>query len=95
MKNLFRVIFHTERANECLRARIAKRPHFSIDLAFNYIDKNCDGVVTGNDIRDMLADHGFFATEKEMSFIMNKFDKDRDSKIAFSEFIEEMSPKLS
>jgi len=43
----------------------------------------------------MLADHGFFATEKEMSFIMYKFDKDKDSKISFSEFVDEMSPKLT
>ncbi len=43
----------------------------------------------------MLADHAFFATEKEMSFIMYKFDKDRDGKVVFSEFVEEMSPKLN
>ena len=43
----------------------------------------------------MLAEHGFFATEKEMQFIMYKFDKDRDSKIIFSEFVDEMTPKIS
>lgn len=95
IRNLFRVMFQTERAGECLRARIAKRPHFTLESAFSYIDKNRDGVVTGQDIRDMLAEHGFFATEKEMNFIMFKFDKYRDTKIAFSEFVEEMSPKLN
>lgn len=43
----------------------------------------------------MLADHGFFATEKEMAFIMYKFDKDKDNKIIFSDFVEEMAPKLN
>jgi Ca2+-binding EF-hand superfamily protein len=43
----------------------------------------------------MLAEHGFFATEKEMQFIMHKFDKDSDGKIVFSEFVDEMTPKLS
>lgn len=43
----------------------------------------------------MLAEHGFFATEKEMQFIMYKFDKDRDNKIIFSEFVDEMTPKIS
>lgn len=47
------------------------------------------------DIRDMLADHSFFATERELNSIMSKFDRDRDSKIAFSEFVEELSPKLA
>jgi len=46
IRNLFRIIFHTERANECLRARIAKRPHFSLDSAYQYLDRNRDGVVT-------------------------------------------------
>jgi Ca2+-binding EF-hand superfamily protein len=43
----------------------------------------------------MLADHGFFATERELVSIMAKLDKDKDSKITFSEFVDELSPKLS
>lgn len=46
IRNMFKVMFHSERASECLRARIAKRPHFSLDNAFQYIDRNKDGVVT-------------------------------------------------
>jgi Ca2+-binding EF-hand superfamily protein len=90
---MFQSMFHTERAGECLRARIAKRPHFTLDNAFSYCDKNRDGAITSNDIRDTLAEHGFFATEKEIGFIMYKFDKDRDQKIGYSEFIQEMTPK--
>ena len=48
-----------------------------------------------SDIRDTLADHGFFATERELNSIMHKFDRDQDSKITFSEFVDEISPKLS
>jgi hypothetical protein len=33
-------------------------------------------VLTAMDIRDMLSEHGFFATEKELNFLMNKFDRD-------------------
>lgn len=94
IRNLLRVMLHTERANECLRTRIAKRPYFSVDAAFQYLDRNRDGIVTANEVRDMLADHGFFATEKEMQLIMNKFDKDRDMKIGEIEFNEEMEPRL-
>jgi Ca2+-binding EF-hand superfamily protein len=42
----------------------------------------------------MLANHGFFATERELISILNKFDKDRDQRISFSEFIDELSPKI-
>ena len=34
VRNLFRTMFQTERASECLRTRIAKRPHFSLESAF-------------------------------------------------------------
>ena len=47
------------------------------------------------DIRDSLAEHGFFATERELNSIMNKLDRDRDGKISFSEFVDELSPTLS
>lgn len=63
--------------------------------AFSYTDKNADGVVSSEDIRNMLADHGFFATERELVSIMKRFDRDGDQVISFSEFIEEMTPKLS
>lgn len=42
----------------------------------------------------MLSEHGFFATERELNSIMHKFDRDRDGKIMYADFIEEMTPKL-
>jgi len=35
------------------------------------------------------VNHGFFATEKELKFVMLKFDKDQDAKISWHEFQEE------
>ena len=52
-------------------------------------------MLSTNDIREMLSEHGFFATERELGSIMNKFDKDRDQKITFSEYIDEMTPKIN
>lgn len=83
-----------ERAAECLRSRIAKRHNFLLKEAFSYADVNKDGYVSSEDIRNMLAEHGFFATERELVSIMKKFDRDGDSKINYSEFIEEMTPKI-
>jgi Ca2+-binding EF-hand superfamily protein len=33
-------------------------------------------MLNSEDIRNMLAEHGFFATERELTSIMKKFDKD-------------------
>jgi Ca2+-binding EF-hand superfamily protein len=40
-----------------------------------------------------LVAHGFYATEKEIQLIMNKFDKFSDNKITMTDFIDEMVPK--
>ena len=43
----------------------------------------------------MLAENGFFATERELNSIMSKFSIYKDQKITFSEFIDELTPKIS
>jgi Ca2+-binding EF-hand superfamily protein len=74
--------------------RLSRRPNFSLKNAFQYCDKSNDNYLSCEDIRNMLADHGFFATERELSSIMKKFDKDLDQRINYSEFVEELTPKV-
>ena len=71
-------MFQTERASELLRLRISKRSQFNMRNAFKSVDRDLNGAITMDDIRKMLAEHGFFATEKELVLIMNKFDKFAD-----------------
>ena len=91
LKNIWRSLIQTEHAYESLRFRLSKRPHFQLREAFVYCDFDRDGVVNPSDVRNMLAEHNFFATEKELAFVMKKFDKDMDQKISFGEFMEELS----
>ena len=93
--NLWRQVFKIERASECLRVRISKRPNFTIKRAFSYCDKDCDGYLNHLDLRDMLAENGFFATERELNSVMAKFSKVGEQRITFSEFIDELTPKIS
>ncbi len=79
---------------ECLRSRIARRPNFSYKEAYDYLDKNRDGTVDGRDLKEMLSEHCFYATDREIISIMQKFDRDGDERINFNEFIEEITPKL-
>lgn len=58
------------------------------------MDRDGDGFVTLEDLREFLSNNGFFATERELQGIMQKCDKDGDNRIAFSEFVDELSPKL-
>jgi Ca2+-binding EF-hand superfamily protein len=91
---LFTKSLHTERANECLRARLNRRPKFSLREAFFFLDKNKNGQVSMDEVRVVLSDHGYCATDRELQYIFDKFDKDRDLRISFKEFVNEMTPKL-
>jgi Ca2+-binding EF-hand superfamily protein len=78
---------------ERLRHKIASRPLFNFKSAFKYVDKDVNGAITVADLRDTLVSHGFYATEKEIQLIMNKFDKFSDNKITMTDFIDELAPK--
>lgn len=79
---------------EALRTRISRRPHFSYRLAFEYIDKDKDGEIAPEELKEMLSEHCFYATDREVQSVLSKFDKNGNGKISFNEFIEEMAPRL-
>lgn len=61
-----------------MRNRLQQRKLFSLKTAFKYIDRDGNGALTTADLRETMALNGFFATEKEIGLIMNKFDRFAD-----------------
>jgi hypothetical protein len=60
---------------------------------FEYADKDSDGQLTKEEVRDALNDLGFnFLDDKNIDKIMNKADKDKNEVIDFEEFVLE-TPK--
>ncbi len=66
---------------------------YSLRDAFVFLDKQGDGFLTQKGIRDILSDHGYYATERELMSLFSKFDKDKDGLVSFAEFVEELTPK--
>lgn len=62
--------------------------------AFSLIDRDADGFIRNCELRDFLADHGFYATERELAGLMVRMDMDKDNRISFVEFQEQFTPKL-
>ena len=87
-------MFKCERACEVLRATLRQRPYFNLKSAFSFIDRDCDGVIDLDDLREFLANTGFYATERELQGILVKCDKNNNGLINFAEFVDEFSPKL-
>ncbi len=46
--------------------------------AFKFIDRDGNGALTTSDLRETMALNGFYATEREIGLIMNKFDRFAD-----------------
>jgi Ca2+-binding EF-hand superfamily protein len=59
-------LFKCERSCEVLRTGLRARPYFNLKSAFSYLDRSASGHLTLEDIREFLANNGFFATEREL-----------------------------
>lgn len=82
----WRAYVKAERAVEHLRELINKRPCFNLRDGFAYCDKDGDGFLRPNELREVLADNGFYATERELAGLMHRLDADKDNRISFTEF---------
>jgi Ca2+-binding EF-hand superfamily protein len=88
-----RVHFSVEASAENLRRRLLRRPGFSASEAFSAVDSDRNGFITRDEFRQILREHGFFQTETELSWLLDRYDRDHDGRVSYSEFIEEIMPK--
>jgi len=79
--------------SEDLRQKIARRPFFNIYEAFKTIDKHDQGFIDISEFRDLLVDHGVYASSKELMNLVKRYDKNQDGKISYYEFVQELTPK--
>jgi uncharacterized protein YneF (UPF0154 family) len=92
-RNVWRTHFKIESYSESLRQRLYKRPGFNVYEAFNSCDLNDNGSISRDELRRLIESRGFYVSEKEVSTLVEKIDKDKDGRITFSEFREEFIPK--
>lgn len=93
LRKVLNKIIENEFHSEKIRQRLARRPLFDAFEAFEALDKDQNGVINKFEFRELLADHGFYATSKELEGLMNRYDKNEDGKVSYTEFVREISPK--
>ena len=91
--NTFRTHFAVEEAAELLRKRLSRRPNFSVHDAFQTVDKDGNGYLTRNEFGRILAESGIYASSEELMQLLDRYDRNKDGRISYSEFMEEMLPK--
>ena len=71
----------------------SSRGGVELDLrsAFEELDTNGSGYVGKSDLRRIGQDYGWNLTMEEFRWVVNRFDKDGDGRISYSEFVDFMS----
>jgi Ca2+-binding EF-hand superfamily protein len=88
-----RVHFSVEASAENLRRRLLRIPGFSTSDAFAAVDSDRDGFITRDEFRGILREYGFFVSETEIVWLVDRYDRNQDGRISYSEFVEEILPK--
>ncbi|OMJ66559.1 hypothetical protein SteCoe_36556 [Stentor coeruleus] len=93
LTRVLRLHLDSENVAESLRHRLARRPSFSMHEAFQAIDQDRNGYITFGEFQSLLDQHGIFATAKDVESLMDRYDKDKDGRVSYSEFLDEVTPK--
>lgn len=80
-------------AAEDLRQRLQRTPLFNVYDSYKTCDIYQDGIITKNEIKRLFDMRGIYVNDKDVTVMMEKFDKDRDGKISYSDFVEEIRCK--
>ena len=93
LRKVLNQIINNEVASEALRQKLERRPLFDVYEAFKALDKNDNGYISMDEFRELLIDHGIYASNSELLNLMRRYDKNQDGKISYSEFVQELTPK--
>jgi len=88
-----RTHFSVEESAELLRKRLSRRPYFNAHDAFTAVDQDRNGYLTRDEFKSILRDNGFYATDSEVAILIDRYDRNNDGRISYSEFIDEILPK--
>lgn len=92
----WRMHFDHEREAEKLRVQIHQiTPLFDHYQCFQLVDTKADGQIDSQEIKELLIKQGIYVSEKEISALIDRYDRSKDGRITYTEFIEELQPKAA
>jgi Ca2+-binding EF-hand superfamily protein len=91
--HLFELLLEKEALSEKHRQRLSKIQSFNAFSTFNALDKDRNGYITSMEFAEMLKQFSVPFNLKDLHAVMDKFDKNNDGRVSYSEFVEEVSPK--
>lgn len=70
------------------------RAYFDLSLSFKALDMKNKGEIDKNDIAMFLEERHLYVIDKDLRNLMDRFDKNKDGIITYSEYIQEMTPRV-
>ena len=92
---VFKVFFSGEEQSEMLRKQLAKRPFFNVHDAFAHCDAGGNGFITRSDLKTLLKNYQYYPSDQELTLLIDRYDKNKDTRISYSEFMDEIMPRSS
>ena len=90
--SILREMIKSERAMEDKKVRLAGRPDFNLQDAFQLLDRHAVGSVTGPQIIEALASFGIHVHKEDVYLWVRRYDKDNDGRVLFSDFSDAFTP---
>ena len=79
---------------ELLKQEFQNSPNFDLHQAFEVINRNNlaknDNYISLDEFKEILRLHGIYTLDRDIVHLFNRFDKDRDGRIDFKDFANEM-----
>ncbi|KAL4430117.1 hypothetical protein ABPG74_013564 [Tetrahymena malaccensis] len=80
---------------EAIRQSISQDKRWDYEYCFEMINESQTGLITGLELKHFLEYQNYLPNERDISSILERFDKDDDNAISINEFVSEISPRSS
>jgi len=76
-----------------LRVGVTRRHNFDSREAFIALDIDRDQYICKDDLRQFFSNNGQYVPEKDLCGLIERYDRNRDGKISYTEFAAELTPR--
>ncbi len=84
-----------QRLVELTKQQMQKESCINLCQAFEYLDRDQDGYIDNEQIRDFMSMNGFYGTERELMGLMQRMDTLKSGRVSKSQFLNALTPKMN